>query len=62
MAEITAIKGGKREPCLYCGRDPHPTPLCCPRISMIHIDPEAATIVGITFTDDFFDEEPDPAA
>lgn len=61
MAEITSITGGKRPPCLYCGKPEHPTPLACPRIAMIHIDPETATITGLTFVDDFFDDE-SPAA
>ena len=64
MTEVTAIRGGKREPCLYCGKVPHPTPLACPRIAMLHIDPETATITGLSFWEDFFDEGPeiDPAA
>ena len=63
-AEIRKIEGGKKEPCLYCGKGPHPTPLACPRIAVVEVDPETATITGISFWEDFFDEEPesDPAA
>jgi hypothetical protein len=60
MVEVTAIKGGKREPCIYCGGEPHPTQLACPRIAMIHVDSETATITGISFWEDFFDEQPTP--
>ena len=59
------VRDFPRALCLYCGGDAHKTPLACPRISMIHVDPDTATITGITFVDDFFDEEeiqPDPAA
>jgi hypothetical protein len=49
MAEITSIRGGKREPCLYCGCDPHPTPLACPRIAVLHVDPETACVSAIEF-------------
>ena len=48
--------------CLYCGGDPHPTPLACPRIAHLAIN-EEGYVEGITFRDDFFDEEEtDPAA
>jgi hypothetical protein len=63
MAEITSIRGGKKEPCLYCGCDPHPTPLACPRIVMVHIDPETACISALEFHDDWKpDERPPPPA
>ena len=62
MAEVTSITGGKRSPCLYCGRAEHPTPLACPRILMVHIDPEHGSITGLTFVDDYFDDEPPEAA
>ena len=64
MAEIKAIQGGKRDPCIYCGKDAHPTPLACPRIAVIEVDPDTATITGISFWEDFFDEAPEkpPAA
>ena len=57
MADITSIKGGRKEPCLYCGRAEHATLLACPRIAMVHIDPDTACITGISFWEDFFDEE-----
>jgi hypothetical protein len=64
MGEVTAIKGGKKDPCIYCGGEPHPVPLACPRIAMIHVDPEMATVTGISFWEDFFEESPEspPAA
>lgn len=46
--------------CIYCGADPHPVPLACPRIAMIHVDPDQATVTGISFWEDFFDEEETP--
>jgi len=60
MAEIRSIDGGKKEPCLYCGKAPHPTPLACPRIAVVEVDPETACIVGISFWEDFFRESPEP--
>ena len=60
MGEVTAIKGGKKDPCIYCGGEAHTVPLACPRIAMIHVDPDTATITGISFWEDFFHEEPTP--
>jgi hypothetical protein len=64
--DLSVVRGKKQaeDACLYCGGKPHKTILCCPRIAMVHIDPETACITGITFFGDFFDEEPeiDPAA
>ena len=65
MGDLKSITGGKREPCLYCGKAPHPSPLACPRIARLEIDPESATITGLMFWEDFFGEEesdPDTAA
>ena len=61
MAEITSIKGGKREPCLYCGGEPHRTPLACPRIAVVHVDPDTATVSAIEFHCGWKpDERPEP--
>ena len=66
MGDLRAIDGGRKPACIYCGGEAHPVPLACPRISMIHVDPDTATITGISFVEDFFDgeeiQEPDPAA
>lgn len=48
--------------CLYCGGDPHPTPLACPRIARLDIN-EEGYVEGISFWDDFYvEEDADPAA
>lgn len=61
MAELKSITGGKKDPCIYCGKPAHPTPLSCPRISAIHVCPENAVVIGIEFWGDHFDdEETDP--
>lgn len=57
MAELRTIEGHKREPCAYCGQDPHPTPLACPRIKSITIY-EGAECMEIEFRD----PPPDPEA
>jgi hypothetical protein len=58
------VRDFPRAVCLYCGGDPHKTPLACPRIAHLTINGEGY-VEGITFKDDFCDEEeiqPDPAA
>ncbi len=32
---LSLIKGGKKEPCAFCGEAPHGVPLLCPRIDYI---------------------------
>jgi hypothetical protein len=59
MAELRSIEGGKRAVCIYCGSEPHSTPLACPRIAHLTISPEGYC-EGITFVEDFFDEEETP--
>lgn len=58
--DLTVVRGQKKEPCLYCGGQKHETPLACPRIA--HIAIEDGAVCGISFWEDFFDYEPDPAA
>jgi hypothetical protein len=49
--------------CVYCGEAPHKVPLACPRIMMLHIDTETGCVSGITFWEEFYEEEePTPAA
>ena len=58
------VRDFPRAVCLYCGGEPHKTPLACPRIAHLTINGEGY-VEGITFKDDFFDAEetqPDPAA
>lgn len=56
------VKEFPRAICLYCGGDPHKTQLACPRIAHLSIN-EDGYVEGITFRDDFFEEEDaDPAA
>jgi hypothetical protein len=38
--DLKVLKGGKKEPCVYCGEDPHPTILACPRIYSVVISEE----------------------
>ena len=62
--DLTVVRGKKQaeEVCLYCGGKPHKTQLACPRIAHISVS-EEGYIEGITFRDDYFDEEePTPAA
>ena len=58
--KLGVIQGGRKEPCLYCGKAPHPTALACPRILAIDIDPELGVVVAITFRD--MPEDPPAAA
>lgn len=60
MGEVREFKKPEQM-CLYCGGEPHPTPLACPRISHLTIN-EEGYVEGISFWDDFFEEETDPAA
>ena len=48
VREFTSIKGDRKEPCAYCGHDPHPVPLACPRIKSITIY-EGADCMEIEF-------------
>jgi hypothetical protein len=62
--DLSVVRGKKaeQEVCLYCGAKPHRTPLACPRIKELMVS-EEGYICGITFVDDFFNEEtPDDAA
>lgn len=63
--DLSVVRGKKQEEaaCLYCGAKPHKTPLACPRIAHVSVN-EEGYIDGLTFREDFFDEEPegDPAA
>jgi hypothetical protein len=49
VVDIGEEREKRKELCLYCGADPHPTQLACPRILHVEIDPEFGVIVGITF-------------
>lgn len=57
--DLKAYKGSKKELCMYCGSDAHATPLACPRILGVDIDPEYGCVVGLTFNDY---RPPDPPA
>lgn len=57
VREFKAVEGGKKDPCLYCGKPEHPVPLACPRISAIWIDD--GNVSCIEFHDDW---TPDDAA
>ena len=59
VVDMEVIRGDKKEKCLYCGGEEHPTPLCCPRIA--HISIEDGEITGISFWEDFYDFDPDMA-
>ena len=62
--DLSVVRGRKaeQEVCLYCGDKPHKTPLACTRIKELMVS-EEGYICGITFVDDYFDEEEsDPAA
>jgi hypothetical protein len=37
VREFTAIPGGKRDPCVYCGATDHPAAWACPRIKSITV-------------------------
>lgn len=59
-----SVVRGKREAeaiCIYCGGKPHKTQLACPRIAHISVN-EEGYCDGITFRDDFFDDDPPEAA
>lgn len=61
MGEVREFKKPEQM-CLYCGGEPHKTPLACPRIAHLTIN-EEGYVEGISFWDDFFEEEePEPAA
>jgi hypothetical protein len=51
---LEVIRGGKKEPCIYCGQDPHVGAIVCPRISAIWIDPDTGSLSGVEFDPDFF--------
>ena len=59
--DFKAAKDARKPMCLYCGGDPHPTPLACPRIAHLTISGEGY-VEGITFWDDFFEDDPPDAA
>lgn len=52
---IRMIKGGKKDPCVYCGEDQHKVVLGCPRIEAIVISSEGC-VAEIIFRDDWFPE------
>ncbi len=56
VVDMEVVRGERKEKCLYCGQDEHPQPLCCPRIARVEI--EDGNVSGITFWEDFFDDEP----
>ena len=35
MADLHTIEGHKRQPCPYCGGEPHAGPFACPRIKTV---------------------------
>jgi hypothetical protein len=51
VVDIGDEREKRKEPCIYCGKDPHVTPLACPRVAAVEIDPE----FGITRVE-FFDD------
>lgn len=57
--DFKAAKDARQPVCLYCGGKPHATQLACPRIAHISVS-EEGYCDGITFRDDFFDEDEDP--
>lgn len=59
VVDMEVVRGDKKEKCLYCGQDEHPTPLACKRIA--HISIEDGEISGISFWEDFWDDEPELA-
>ena len=62
VTDLSVVRSERKEVCLYCGKDIHASPLSCPRISHIDVDPEIGAVCGISFWGDFFDEEPPSAA
>ena len=58
--DFQAAKEARKPVCLYCGGEPHATQLACPRIAHLSISSEGY-VEGITFVDDFFDDEPELA-
>ncbi len=48
--DLEMIRGGKKEPCVYCGEAPHPAPLACERIIRIEVSEETGSIIGIEFS------------
>ena len=59
VVDMEVVRGDKKEKCLYCGKDAHEVFLACPRIA--HLTIEEGEITGLSFWEDFFDEEPDLA-
>ena len=61
--DLTAVREKKKadERCVYCGEAPHKVPLACPRISELMVS-EEGYVCGITFRDDYFDEDEPPSA
>jgi hypothetical protein len=50
--DIKMIRGGKKEPCVYCGGEPHAVVLACPRIIALVISCEGY-VEGIEFHPDW---------
>jgi hypothetical protein len=59
---LEVFRGSKIEPCLYCGKAPHPTVLSCPRISAIDVEPGTAHLVGLSFHEGWTGEDDEPVA
>lgn len=55
MTTLEVLRGGKKEPCPYCGNDAHSVPLACPRISYITIYDDGSEV-----DIHFWPEEGDP--
>jgi hypothetical protein len=51
-------KRKEKNRCVYCGQDPHPVVLACPRIAMLYISSEGY-VEGIEFDPDFVLAGPD---
>ena len=49
---LEVVRGNRKEPCLYCGKEEHPSPLACPRISCIFLSADGH-IECIEFRDDW---------
>ena len=55
-------KKKQRDQCLYCGNDGHKTPLACPRISGIEVDPDTGCLCGVNFWPEVEIDPKPPAA
>lgn len=62
VTDLEVIRATKKEFCLYCGKEAHKFPLCCPRIAAVEIDPEVGVVTGLSFWGDFWEEDSGDAA